>query len=74
MRGDLDPLEPLQGAVPACSQVGSWDSEMAASLRTSSSTGGQHSVGIVLLAVRNGKRASFRLDVLANGRTTRRLR
>jgi len=60
---DIDPLDPLQGKVPACSQVGSWDPGMAANIRTTTSTGRPGSVGIVLLAVRYGKRRAYRLDI-----------
>jgi hypothetical protein len=60
---DIDPLDPLQGAVPACSQVGSWDSTREAKVSTTTSTGWHCTVGSVLLDVRYGKQDAYRLDI-----------
>lgn len=62
---DIDPLDPLQGVVPACSQVGSWDSDWEAKVSTTTSTGWHCTVGSVLLDARFGKQDVYRLDIPA---------
>jgi hypothetical protein len=62
---DIDPLDPLQGSVPACSQVGSWDPEREAKVSTTTSTGWHCIVGDVLLGVRYGQQDAYRLDIPA---------